>query len=83
MQKVEVSGGLGDCRAGGLGPTIIRLGIIISVIGFIMLICQVVTCWWGKPDTCFFAPFILIILIGAVIAAVGYVFHHSAFSRDH
>ena len=63
------------------GTILILLGICIAVLGFVLLVYQIMTCGSGCEDyvyeeeslcVCPLVPFILMIIIGTIIAAVGF-----------
>lgn len=62
------------------GTILILLGVCIAVLGFVLLMHQIMTCGSTCEDSvdeeesscvCLLAPYILMIIIGTIIAAVG------------
>lgn len=76
------------------GTLLILLGICIAVLGFAFLMYQIMTCGSGCEDSvddeessclCLLAPFILMIAVGTLIAAVGFLIrqrHRRSMSSD-
>ena len=64
------------------GTILILLGICIAVLGSVLLMYQIMKCGSGCEDSvddeessclCLLAPFILMIVVGTIIAAVGFL----------